>query len=73
MVGVMRWPEQASWFHAAADPSHNLWFVRDRTPSRAPRAGASGALLHELEKPGAAGRPAVSDRSKVNLRDDHLQ
>jgi surfeit locus 1 family protein len=74
MVGVMRWPEQPSWFMPPADPGHNLWFVRDPNAiARAKDWGEVAPFFIELESPVPPGGLPLPGPLKVNLPDDHLQ
>jgi surfeit locus 1 family protein len=74
MVGVMRWPEQAGWFMPAADPGHNLWFVRDPTAiARAKNWGEVAPFFIELESPVPSGGLPFPGPLKVELPNDHLQ
>jgi surfeit locus 1 family protein len=74
MVGVMRWPEPAGWFMPAADPGHNLWFVRDPLAiARAKNWGEVAPFFIELESPVPPGGLPLPGPLKVNLPDDHLQ
>jgi surfeit locus 1 family protein len=74
MIGVMRWPEPQSWFMPPADPSHNLWFVRDPTAiARAKSWGKVAPFFIELESPVPPGGLPFPGPLKVNLPDDHLQ
>jgi surfeit locus 1 family protein len=74
MVGVMRWPEQPSWFLPQADPGHNLWFVRDPLAiAQAKNWGAVAPFFIELESPPPPGGLPFPGPLRVNLPDDHLQ
>ena len=74
MVGVMRWPEDSSWFMPAADPGHNLWFVRDpKAIAQAKNWGMVAPFFIELESPPPPGGLPLPGPLKVNLPDDHLQ
>jgi surfeit locus 1 family protein len=74
MVGVMRWPESAAWFLPQADPSHNLWFVRDPLAiAQAKKWGEVAPFFIELESPQPPGGLPQPGPLKVNLPDDHLQ
>lgn len=74
MVGAMRWPEQSAWFMPAADPAHNMWFVRDPLAiARAKNWGEVAPFFIEVESPVPARGLPVPGPLKVNLPDDHLQ
>jgi cytochrome oxidase assembly protein ShyY1 len=74
MVGTMRWPEQSAWFMPAADPAHNMWFVRDPIAiARAKNWGEVAPFFVEVESPVPAGGLPIPGPLKVNLPDDHLQ
>jgi surfeit locus 1 family protein len=74
MVGVMRWPESASWYVPQADPAHDLWFVRDPNAiARAKNWGEVAPFFIELESPVPPGGLPFPGPLKVNLPDDHLQ
>jgi surfeit locus 1 family protein len=74
MVGVMRWPEPAGWFMPAADPGHNLWFVRDPTAiAQAKNWGEVAPFFIELESPVPPGGLPFPGPLKVELPNDHLQ
>jgi cytochrome oxidase assembly protein ShyY1 len=74
MVGVMRWPELPGWFTPQAEPSHNLWFVRDpQSIAQAKGWGEVAPFYIELESPLPPNGLPLPGRLKVNLPDDHLQ
>jgi surfeit locus 1 family protein len=74
LVGVLRWPEQAAWFTPAADPGHNLWFVRDPLAiARAKSWGEVAPFFIDLESPVPPGGLPRPGPLKVNLPNDHLQ
>jgi surfeit locus 1 family protein len=74
MVGVMRWPESAGWFLPQADPSHNLWFVRDpKAIAQAKNWGEVAPFFIELESPQPPGGLPRPGPLKVELPNDHLQ
>jgi cytochrome oxidase assembly protein ShyY1 len=74
MVGVMRWPELPGWFTPPADPSHNLWFVRDpQSMAQAKGWGEVAPFYIELESPLPPSGLPLPGPLKVNLPDDHLQ
>jgi surfeit locus 1 family protein len=74
MVGVMRWPEQPGWFMPAADPGHNLWFVRDPLAiAQAKKWGEVAPFFIELESPPPPGGLPRPGKLLVSLPDDHLQ
>jgi cytochrome oxidase assembly protein ShyY1 len=74
MVGVMRWPELPGWFTPQADPSHNLWFVRDpQSMAQAKGWGEVAPFYIELESPLPPSGLPLPGPLKVNLPDDHLQ
>jgi cytochrome oxidase assembly protein ShyY1 len=73
MVGVMRWPEPPGWFMPAADPGHNLWFVRDPLAiARAKNWGEVAPFFIELESPLPPGGLPRPGPLAVNLPNDHL-
>jgi surfeit locus 1 family protein len=74
MVGVMRWPELPGWFTPQAEPSHNLWFVRDpQSIAQAKGWGEVAPFYIELESPLPPNGLPLPGRLKLNLPDDHLQ
>ena len=74
MIGVMRWPEAPGLFTPAADPGHNLWFVRDpKAIAQAKNWGEVAPFFIELESPSPPGGLPQPGPLKVNLPDDHLQ
>jgi surfeit locus 1 family protein len=74
MVGVMRWPEQPSWFTPQAEPAHSLWFVRDpKAMAQAKHWGDVAPFFIELESPPPPGGLPQPGPLRVNLPDDHLQ
>jgi len=74
IVGVIRWPETPAWYTPAADPVHNLWFVRDPLAiAQAKNWGDVAPFFIEMESPVPAGGLPIPGVLKVNLPDDHLQ
>ena len=58
----------------AADPGHNLWFVRDpKAIAEAKNWGTVAPFFIELESPPPPGGLPLPGPLKVNLPDDHLQ
>ncbi len=74
IVGVLRWPEAGTWFSAAADPVHNLWFVRDPRAMAAAKGIAAVAPFYvEQESPVPPGGWPQPGKLVVNLANNHLQ
>jgi surfeit locus 1 family protein len=74
LVGVMRWPESPGWFTPRADPTRNLWFVRDQLAvADSKRWGEVAPFFVELESPPPPGGLPRPGPLKVNLPNDHLQ
>lgn len=74
IVGVMRWPEQRSWFTPSDDSARNLWFVRDhRTIAVAKGWGEVAPFFIDQEAPVPAGGLPRPGPLNINLRNDHLQ
>jgi surfeit locus 1 family protein len=74
IVGVLRWPEARTWFSAADDPAHNLWFVRDpRAIAAAKGIGAVAPFYVEQESPVPPGGWPQPGKLVVNLPNNHLQ
>jgi surfeit locus 1 family protein len=74
LVGVMRWPEERSFFAPKDDPARNLWFVRDHIAIAAAKGwGEVAPFFVELESPQSPGGLPRAGAIKVNLRNEHLQ
>jgi surfeit locus 1 family protein len=74
LIGVMRWPEQRSFFAPKDDPARNLWFVRDPIAIAAAKGwGDVAPFFVELESPQPPGGLPHAGAIKVNLRNEHLQ
>jgi surfeit locus 1 family protein len=74
IIGVLRWPEVRTWFSAADDPAHNLWFVRDpRAMAAAKGIGAVAPFYVEQESPVPPGGLPQPGKLVVNLPNNHLQ
>ena len=74
IVGVLRWPEARTWFSAADDPVHNLWFVRDPHAMAAAKGiGAVAPFYVEQESPVPPGGWPQPGKLVVNLPNNHLQ
>jgi surfeit locus 1 family protein len=74
ITGVLRWPEARTWFSAADDPAHNLWFVRDpRAMAAAKGIGAVAPFYVEQESPVPPGGWPQPGKLVVNLPNNHLQ
>jgi len=74
LIGVMRWPEQRSFFAPKDDPARNLWFVRDPVAIATGKGwGAVAPFFVELESPQPPGDLPHAGVIKVNLRNEHLQ
>jgi surfeit locus 1 family protein len=74
MVGVMRWPESATWFTPAGERSRNVWFLRDPLEIAAAKGWANVApFFVELESPGPPGGLPQPGPLRVKLRNEHLQ
>lgn len=78
MVGVMRWPEQRSYFAAKDDPGRNLWFTRDHLAVAAAkgwleRSGNVAPFFIDLESPTPPGGYPRAGPLQVRIRNEHLQ
>jgi surfeit locus 1 family protein len=74
MIGVLRWPEDRSFFAPADQPDSNLWFVRDPTAIAAAKGwGEIAPFYVELEGPQPRGGLPSVGPLKVSLRNAHLQ
>jgi surfeit locus 1 family protein len=74
IVGVLRWPEQPSWFSPAPDITHNLWFVRDPAAIAAAKdLDAVAPFYVEQESPVPAGGWPSPAKLKVDLPNRHAQ
>jgi surfeit locus 1 family protein len=74
IVGVLRWPEQRSWFTPSDDPRRNLWFSRDHQAIGAGKGwGQVAPFFIDQEAPVPAGGLPRPGPLKDNLRNDHLQ
>jgi surfeit locus 1 family protein len=74
LVGVLRWPEEPSWFTPASDPARNLWFARDQGAIAAARKWGDVAPFYvEQEAPVPPGGLPRPGRLAVSLPDNHLQ
>ena len=78
MVGVMRWPEQRSYFAAKDDPGRNLWFTRDHLAVAAAKGwlerwGSVAPFFIDLESPMPPGGYPRSGPLQVRIRNEHLQ
>ena len=74
MVGVLRWPERASWFTPAGEPARNLWFARDHLAIAASKGwGAVAPFYVEQEAPPVPGGLPRVGRLVVALPNNHLQ
>jgi surfeit locus 1 family protein len=74
IMGVLRLPEQPSWFVAAHDAAGVVWHVRDHRAMAALKGWGEVAPFYVEQEapvpPGGLPHPATL---KVNLRNDHLQ
>jgi surfeit locus 1 family protein len=74
IVGELRWPEARTWFSAADDATHNLWFVRDpRAMAEAKGISAVAPFYVEQESPVPPGGWPQPGTLVVNLPNNHLQ
>lgn len=74
LTGVLRWPEERSWFLAADDPARNLFFARDpQAMADAKQWGAVAQFYVDLETPIPPGGLPRPGPLAVNLRNQHLQ
>lgn len=74
IVGALRWPETRHWFSPAADPTRNLWFVRDPLAIAAAKGVRPVAPFYvEQESPVPPGGLPQPGKLVVRLRDEHLQ
>jgi surfeit locus 1 family protein len=74
LVGVLRWPERASWYTPAGDPGRNLWFARDQLAIAAAKGWGNVAPFYlELEGPTPLGGLPQPGKLVVNLPNNHLQ
>lgn len=74
MVGVMRWPQAASYFAPKDDPGANLWFARDHISIAASKGWGEVAPFYvDLERPAPAGGFPNPGRPMLLLRNQHLQ
>jgi cytochrome oxidase assembly protein ShyY1 len=74
MIGVMRWPESATYFTPAGERSRNVWFVRDPLAIAAAKGWTDVApFFVELEAPVPPGGLPQPGPLKVRLRNEHLQ
>jgi surfeit locus 1 family protein len=74
VVGVMRWPEQRSWYTPRDDPVRNVWFVRDHLAIAAAKGLSNVApFFIDQEAPVPAGGLPRPGPLKINLRNDHFQ
>jgi cytochrome oxidase assembly protein ShyY1 len=77
IVGVMRWPEAASWLTPAAEPAKNLWFARDHLAMAAAKGwggfGQVAPFFVDQEAPVASDGVPRPGPLVVQLRNEHLQ
>ena len=74
IVGVLRWPEHASWFTPAGDAARNLWFARDQLTIAAAKGWGNVAPFYvEQEAPTPPGGLPQPGKLTVNLPNNHLQ
>jgi cytochrome oxidase assembly protein ShyY1 len=74
IVGVLRWPEQPSWFVASHDAAGAIWHVRDqRAMAELKGWGTVAPFYVEQEAPVPPGGLPHPAPLKVRLRNDHLQ
>jgi surfeit locus 1 family protein len=74
IVGALRWPEARGWFAPNADPTRNIWYVRDHLVIAAAKGwGEVAPFFIDQEAPvPPGGLPRVGPLA-VQLRNDHLQ
>jgi len=74
ITGVMRWPEQRSFFTPTDDPQRNLWFVRDHQAMAATKGfGPVAPFYIEQEAPPVPGGLPRVGVVRRNLPNNHLQ
>ncbi len=74
IVGAMRWPERGNWFSPAAEPKHNLWFIRDQLAiAKVKDVHPVAPFYVEQESPVPPGGLPQPGKLAVRLRDAHLQ
>jgi surfeit locus 1 family protein len=73
ITGVMRWPEAPTPFSPAANPTTNLWFVRDSASIAAAKGIEAAPFYVEQEAPAPPGGWPQPARLKPNLPNNHLQ
>jgi surfeit locus 1 family protein len=74
IVGVLRWPEQGSWFVREYDPTEDIWFARNHLAMAAHNAwGAVAPFYVEMEEPQPPGGLPRPGPLKVTLRNEHMQ
>jgi cytochrome oxidase assembly protein ShyY1 len=76
IIGVLRWPEQPSWFTPDRD-SAGTWYVRDHLAMAEKQGWGQGSQIApfyiEMEEPVPPGGRPHPSVLKVRLRNDHLQ
>ncbi len=74
IVGVLRWPDQTSWFVADHDRANDIWYVRDPLKMARVRPWGSVAPFYiEQESPVPPGGVPHPAPLRVNLPNHHLQ
>lgn len=74
IMGVLRWPEEASLFTPSSDPKSSVWFSRDpKAMSAQGNWNASTPFYVDQESPVPTGGLPKPGKLEVHLRDDHLQ
>jgi surfeit locus 1 family protein len=73
IVGVMRWPDRPGLFTPAAEPSKNLWFVRDPAGmAQAKGLGSIAPFYVEQESPPAPGGLPKAGPLQPSFPNNHL-
>ncbi|HEX7776586.1 MAG TPA: SURF1 family cytochrome oxidase biogenesis protein, partial [Parvibaculum sp.] len=74
LTGVARAPQARGAFDAKDDPARNIWFTRDPvTMAAALKLGNVAPFYVEADATPNAGGLPVGGRTRVNIRNEHLQ